>query len=122
MPAPNTPTDLIDRIRALERQVQDLTGRVNIRPALNTIVGGSVTIKGGGSLLVEDSDGTDVFSIGRILPDVDGEQQQATVIRRMDGSLALTVWTTATSGAASGLAAWCPWSDSNGHSGEGTRF
>lgn len=98
MPAPNTPTDLIDRIRALERQVQDLTGRVNIRPALNTIVGGSVTIKGGGSLLVEDSDGTDVFSIGRILPDVDGEQQQATVIRRMDGSLALTVWTTATSG------------------------
>lgn len=98
MPAPNTPTDLIDRIRALERKIDDLSGRVNIRPALNTIVGGSVTIKGGGSLLVEDTDGTDVFTIGRVLPDVDGEQQQATIIRRMDGSLALTVWTSATTG------------------------
>jgi len=98
MAAPNTPTDLIDRIRALERQVQDLAGRVNIRPALNTIVGGSVTIKEGGSLIVEDPDGTQVFNIGRVLPDVDGQPQQATVIRRMDGSLAFAVWTSATTG------------------------
>lgn len=99
MAAPNTPTDIIDRLRALERQVNDLAGRVNIRPALNTIVGGSVTIKEGGQLLVQDSDGTNVFNIGRVLPDVDGQPQQATVIRRMDGSLAFAVWTSATTGA-----------------------
>lgn len=98
MAAPNTPQDLIDRIRVIERQLSDLAGRVNIRPALNTIVGGSVTIKGGGQLVVEDVDGTNVLTIGRVLPDVDGQPQQATVIRRMDGSLALTVWTSATTG------------------------
>lgn len=98
MPAPNTPQDLIDRIRTLERQVSDLAGRVNIRPALNTIVGGSVTIKDGGALIVEDTTGDPVLSIGRISPDVDGEPQQATVIRRMDGSLAFAVWTGATTG------------------------
>lgn len=98
MPAPNTPQDLIDRIRKLERMVEDLSGRMNIRPALNTIVGGSMTIKDGGTLLVEDVDGTDVFTIGRVSPDVDGQPQQATVIRRMDGSLAFAVWTSATTG------------------------
>lgn len=98
MPAPNTPTDLIDRIRALERQVSDLTGRVNIRPALNTIVGGSVTIKDGGALIVQDTSGDNVLSIGKVAPDVDGEPQMATVIRRMDGSLAFAVWTAATTG------------------------
>lgn len=98
MAAPNTPTDLIDRIRKLERQVDDLAGRVNIRPALNTIVGGSVTIKDGGTLIVQDTTGDNVLSIGRVSPDVDGEAQMATVIRRMDGSLAFAVWTSATTG------------------------
>lgn len=98
MAAPNTPTDLIDRIRTLERAVSDLAGRVNIRPALNTIVGGSVTIKDGGALIVQDTTGDSVLSIGRISPDVDGEAQMATVIRRMDGSLAFAVWTGATTG------------------------
>lgn len=98
MPAPNTPQDLIDRIRALERKVDDMSGRLNIRPALNTIVGGSVTIKEGGALIVQDSNGDNVLNIGRIAPDVDGEPQMATVIRRMDGSLAFAVWTAATTG------------------------
>lgn len=99
MPAPNTPTDLIDRLRTLERRIDELSGRVNIRPALNTIVGGSVTVKGGGTLVVQDSDGTNVFTIGNMAPDVDGQPQQATLIRRMDGSLAFAVWTSATTGA-----------------------
>lgn len=98
MPAPNTPTDIIDRIRALERKIEDLSGRVNIRPALNTIVGGSVTIKQGGSLVVKDHDGTSVLSIGRISPDLNSQPQMATVIRRMDGSLAFAVWTGASTG------------------------
>lgn len=98
MPAPNTPQDLIDRIQKLERQVQSLSGQVNIRPALNTIVGGSVTIKDGGALIVQDTNGDNVLSIGRVSPDVDGEPQMATVIRRMDGSLAFAVWTGATTG------------------------
>lgn len=98
MPAPNTPQDLIDRLRKAERKIEDLSGRMNIRPALNTIIGGSVTIKEGGSLLVEDHNGTDVLSIGRVTPDVDGQPQMATVIRRMDGSLAFAVWTGAATG------------------------
>ena len=98
MPAPNTPQDIIDRIRALERQIRDLSGRINIRPALNTIVGGSVTIKGGGALVVQDTSGDNVLSIGRISPDLNGEPQMATVIRRMDGSLAFAVWSGDTTG------------------------
>jgi len=99
MPAPNTPQDIIDRLRAMERQIAELNGRLNIRPALNTIVGGSVTIKGGGALVVEDTNGDSVLRIGQVDPDVDGEPQQATVIRRMDGSLAFAVWTSQTTGA-----------------------
>jgi len=99
MPAPNTPQDIIDRLRAMERQIAELNGRLNIRPALNTIVGGSVTIKGGGALVVQDTSGDSVLRIGQVDPDVDGEPQQATVIRRMDGSLAFAVWTSATTGA-----------------------
>lgn len=98
MPAPNTPQDIIDRIRDLERQVRDLSGRVNIRPALNTIVGGTVTIKDGGSLIVKDTADHNVLWIGRTIPDVDGQPQQATTIRRMDGSLAFAVWTGDTTG------------------------
>lgn len=98
MPAPNTPQDIIDRLRDVERQVRELSGRMNIRPALNTIVGGSVTIKGGGSLLVQDVDGTNVLWAGRTTPDVDGQPQQAVTVRRMDGSLAFSVWTPNTTG------------------------
>lgn len=98
MPAPNTPQDLIDRIQKLERQVQSLAGQVNIRPALNTIVGGSVTIKDGGALVVQDSTGDNVLNIGRTTPDLNGAPQMATVIRRVDNSLAFAVWTSSTTG------------------------
>jgi hypothetical protein len=92
MPSPNTPQDLIDRISKLERLVRDLSGRMNIRPALNTIVGGSVSVKGGGQLIVEDSDGTGLFRVGQQNPDLDGATQQGVVMRRMDGSLAFAIW------------------------------
>lgn len=98
MPSPNTPQDILDRLRDVERQVRELSGRMNIRPALNTIVGGSVTIKGGGSLVVQDTDGDNVLWAGRTTPDVDGQPQQAVTVRRMDGSLAFSVWTPNTTG------------------------
>lgn len=92
MAAPNLPTDIIDRLRALERKVDDLSGRVNIRPALNTIVGGSMTVKDGGQLVVESPDNHDLINIGRLYPDVDGQPQYGAIIRRMDGSMAIAVY------------------------------
>lgn len=38
MPAPNVPQDIIDRIKVLERQVRELSGRVSLRPAVTTVV------------------------------------------------------------------------------------
>lgn len=38
MPAPNVPTDIIDRIRELERQVRELSGRVSFRSPVGTLV------------------------------------------------------------------------------------
>ncbi|MFH8345007.1 hypothetical protein [Streptomyces sp. NPDC018045] len=59
------PLDLLDRIRALERQVRELSGRAQMRPALNTINHGTVTIGEGGQLRVQAPNGHDVFGTGQ---------------------------------------------------------
>ncbi|MGD9485022.1 hypothetical protein WDH52_17490 [Streptomyces sp. TRM70308] len=88
------PTDLLDRLRALERQVRDLMGSANTAPPMNRISGGDVVIGDGGRLRVRTPAGEDLLYLGRVQPDrPDGEQQQGLVVRRDDGSLALTVWT-----------------------------
>lgn len=91
------PTDLLDRIRALERQVRDLMGSANTTPALNQIMGGEVVIGDRGRLRVRTSGDEDLLYLGRVQPDRGGEDepQQGFVVRRDDGSLALTVWTAA---------------------------
>ncbi|MFI5808873.1 hypothetical protein [Streptomyces sp. NPDC051561] len=59
------PLDLLDRIRALEQQVRELTGRAQTRPALDKILHGDVTVGEGGRLLVQDPDGTHIFETGQ---------------------------------------------------------
>jgi len=62
---PYVPQDVLDRIAALEREVRQLRGRAQIRPALNQILHGDVTIGEGGRLIVRDPDGTAVFQTGQ---------------------------------------------------------
>ncbi|CAL9487667.1 hypothetical protein ABZT26_09000 [Streptomyces sp. NPDC005395] len=90
------PTDLLDRIRALERQVRELMGSANTTPAQNRIMGGEVVIGEQGRLRVRTSGDQDLLYLGRVQPDRgEDEPQQGFVVRRDDGSLALTVWTAA---------------------------
>ncbi|MEU9066193.1 hypothetical protein AB0E06_04570 [Streptomyces sp. NPDC048109] len=90
------PTDLLDRVRALERQVRELMGSANTTPAQNQIMGGEVVIGEQGRLRVRTSGDEDLLYLGRVQPDRGEDRpQQGFVVRRDDGSLALTVWTAA---------------------------
>jgi hypothetical protein len=81
------PADILDRIRALERQIRDLTGRASTRPALNRVADGTMRVEEGGQLVVVPP-GADfaTFAVGQW-----AGGQFGTVTRRMDGSFALTV-------------------------------
>ncbi|MER7485265.1 hypothetical protein ABTY20_04915 [Streptomyces sp. NPDC126497] len=88
------PLDLLDRIRALERQVRELMGSANTSPARNQVSSGEIVIGDGGRLRVRTPAGEDLLYLGRVAPDREGDTpQQGLVVRRDDGSLALTVWT-----------------------------
>ncbi|MFD9789616.1 hypothetical protein ACFWXK_01570 [Streptomyces sp. NPDC059070] len=80
------PLDLLDRIRALERQVRELSGRSQMRPAMDTITHGRVTIGEGGSLAVIGPSGKVALSTGQ-WPD----GTYGTRLGRDDGSAAWTV-------------------------------
>ncbi|MEL3944506.1 hypothetical protein [Streptomyces sp. LNU-CPARS28] len=85
------PLDLLDRIRDLERQVRELTGRAQMRPALNEILHGDVVIGEGGQLLVRSPTGVQHLTIGDLNTFYD-EKEFGTVIRRRDGSTALSIF------------------------------
>ncbi|MGW7416141.1 hypothetical protein [Streptomyces sp. NPDC054863] len=59
------PLDLLDRLRAVEQQVRQLTGRAQMRPALDQVLHGDVTVGEGGRLLVQDPDGTNILETGQ---------------------------------------------------------
>ncbi|MFK0289949.1 hypothetical protein ACIQU6_05585 [Streptomyces sp. NPDC090442] len=59
------PLDLLDRIRTLERQVRELAGRAQTRPAMNRITHGAVVIGEGGSLDVRAPGGAQVLGVGQ---------------------------------------------------------
>ncbi|MCQ0024194.1 hypothetical protein M4914_15340 [Streptomyces somaliensis DSM 40738] len=87
------PTDLLDRIRALERQVRELMGSANTTPALNRI-DGEVVIGKDGRLRVKVTDDKDLIHMGRVQPDRGPDTpQQGLMVRRDDGPMALTVRT-----------------------------
>ncbi|MEW2573657.1 hypothetical protein [Streptomyces sp. NPDC047070] len=80
------PQDLLDRVRALERQVRELTGRAQIRPALNQILNGKVNIGEGGSLEVRGPNGELALRTGQWADGTYG-----TYLGRDDGTPAWTV-------------------------------
>lgn len=88
---PFVPQDVLDRLAKLERQVRELTGRANIRPALNQVLNGDVVIGEGGQLLVRSEAGVSHLTVGD-LSTAYGETEFGVVIRRRDGSIALSVW------------------------------
>jgi hypothetical protein len=62
---PQLPEDIIDRLTAMERRIQQLSTAVNSRPALNKVAGGGVEITDGGWLhVLPSSGGSAVFSVG----------------------------------------------------------
>ncbi|MFB7461722.1 hypothetical protein [Streptomyces sp. NPDC056188] len=81
------PQDLLDRINALEREVRELRGRANIRPALNEILNGDVVIGEGGRLFVRAPGGPAVFETGQSPTAHD----YFTTLRRDTGALAFTI-------------------------------
>ncbi|MBP2403574.1 hypothetical protein [Streptomyces syringium] len=88
------PTDLLDRIRSLERQVRALMGSANTRPAMDRVSGGNVVISDGGQLAVRNRDeqkGAELLYIGQVSPARPDGEQQGFFVRRDDGSKALTV-------------------------------
>ncbi|APD18587.1 hypothetical protein SEA_PICARD_20 [Streptomyces phage Picard] len=83
------PQDILDRLRRLESEMREVRGRAQIRPAMDQILSGSVVVGEGGSLSVLDpSRGHTTFHIGEIFPEI---KEFGTVIRRDDGSVAISV-------------------------------
>ncbi|MFE9340876.1 hypothetical protein [Streptomyces sp. NPDC007063] len=82
----HVPRDLLDRIAALEREVRTLRGRSQIRPALDSVLGGDVVIGRGGQLVAQTPDDVRTFIVGQT---ADGDWGVG--IAREDGSPALTV-------------------------------
>lgn len=89
---PQVPYDILDRLRDLEQQVRDLTGRSQIRPAMNQILAGDVTVGQGGTFKVNNQAGGPQLYVGGISPlNPDGSPQRGLLVYRQDGSLALTI-------------------------------
>ncbi|MGC0205218.1 hypothetical protein [Streptomyces levis] len=83
---PHVPQDVLDRLAALEREVRQLRGRAQMRPAMNQVLNGDVVIGEGGRLFVRDPDGTNVFETGQ-----SATGDYYTRMRRDDGALAFTI-------------------------------
>ncbi|MGW1770632.1 hypothetical protein [Streptomyces sp. NPDC002104] len=80
------PQDLLDRIRTLERQVRELSGRAQTRPAMDKILHGDIVIGEGGQLIAQTPEGVATLKIGQT-----PQGDWGVFIRRADGSRALTV-------------------------------
>ncbi|MFE7116658.1 hypothetical protein ACFU99_14715 [Streptomyces sp. NPDC057654] len=81
------PLDLLDRIRTLERQVRELSGRAQMRPAMNQVLRGDVSIGEGGSFTVTAPDTkAQIFGVGYW-----DAREYGLLIRRQDGTRALSV-------------------------------
>jgi len=88
---PHVPQDVLDRLAALEREVRQLRGRAQIRPALTEILAGTVRIGEGGELIVQAPGGVRHLLVGH-LGTTYGEREYGVLIRRRDGTEAVSVW------------------------------
>ncbi|WP_328620816.1 hypothetical protein [Streptomyces sp. NBC_00354] len=80
------PLDLLDRIRELERKVRELTGRAQMRPALDQILHGDIRIGEGGQLIAQTPEGVVTLKVGQT-----PQGDWGLFLRRADGTRALTV-------------------------------
>ncbi|MBG0853222.1 hypothetical protein I2W78_15535 [Streptomyces spinoverrucosus] len=84
---PQLPEDIIDRLTAMERRIQQLSTAVNSRPALNKVSGGGVEITDGGYLAVRPpGGGPAVFAVGAWQG-----TEYGLAIRRQTGTLAMSL-------------------------------
>lgn len=91
------PTDLLDRIREIERRIRGLMASANSSPAMNQVGNGDIVVGDRGRIRARTSLGEDLLLVGRVQPDRDSETetfQQGLELRRDDGSLALSLITT----------------------------
>ncbi|MEU0600142.1 hypothetical protein ABZ484_18145 [Streptomyces sp. NPDC006393] len=90
------PTDLLDRIRDIERRIRGLMASANSSPAMNQVGSGDIVVGDQGRIRARTSLGEDLLLVGRVQPDRDSEAQryqQGFELRRDDGSLALSLVT-----------------------------
>lgn len=88
------PQNLLDEIRDLKRRVRAIEGRAHIRPAMDRVINGTVLVGEGGTLQVDDTDGSPQLFVGGISPaHPDGTPQRGFLVYREDGSLAMSIAT-----------------------------
>lgn len=80
------PLEILDRLDALEREVRQLRGRAQIRPAMNQILAGDVVIGEGGQLFAQTPGGITTFVVGQT-----PQGDWGVGMGREDGTAALTV-------------------------------
>ncbi|MGW0756122.1 hypothetical protein ACWD1Y_06475 [Streptomyces sp. NPDC002814] len=83
---PFVPQDVLDRLTALEREVRQLRGRAQMRPALNQVLNGDVVIGEGGQLIAQTPGGQRTFIVGQTQ-----EGDWGVGLGRENGTAALTV-------------------------------
>src|SRR5690606_38785521 len=82
----NQPTNLIDRIKELERKVAELSVKTGLGNAV--ISRGDLTVRGG-SIRLENGNGVELANLGNIT--YGGVPQRGFWLRRGDGSVAFSV-------------------------------
>ncbi|MFB6615950.1 hypothetical protein ACIGFK_38285 [Streptomyces sp. NPDC085524] len=84
---PQLPEDIIDRLTAMERRIQQLSTAVNNRPALNAVTDGTLKIEKGGSLSVrEPGSGNQILGVGYW-----SDTEYGMEIKRQSGKTALSI-------------------------------
>lgn len=82
----HVPQDVLDRIAALEREVRTLRGRSQIRPAMNQVSAGPVTVAEGGFFQAIEPGGNLIFATGQW-----DNGRYGVSLRRSSGPIALDV-------------------------------
>ncbi|MET9253743.1 hypothetical protein [Streptomyces sp. NPDC003717] len=99
---PFVPQDVLDRIAALEREVRQLRGRAQMRPALNQVLNGDVVIGEGGRLIAKAPNGNRIFVTG----ETPAGDWAVGIARPTDGTSALTVGDEDAKGAGQMIRMW----------------
>lgn len=87
----NQPSNLLDRITRLERELAEVRKRVGLSSA--TISGGDLTVQEGGTIRLKHPNGTIVAQVGN-LGQINGEDVWGVQFKRPDGSEAMFVYGT----------------------------